>query len=97
MRARAMRWSEEGLLLQEEMRRVLSFVVWQAGWWLDRQAPHDGLSPPEAEGIAAYSIRQAALCQALHDNFASRWSGVGLLVSHRKRHSDVAGPRSIPI
>jgi hypothetical protein len=32
-RARVMRWKEELLLVQEEMRRVLEYHKWKAAWW----------------------------------------------------------------
>ncbi|KAJ7822085.1 hypothetical protein B0H14DRAFT_3471004 [Mycena olivaceomarginata] len=32
-RARKTRWCEEVMLLQEEMRRVLRYLDWEAGWW----------------------------------------------------------------
>ena len=32
-RARAHRWTEETVLLQEEMRRVVAFFEWKARWW----------------------------------------------------------------
>lgn len=52
-----MRWSEEVLLLREEMRRVLVFLEWQATWWEKRAVLHvewwaeqDGLaSCPECD------------------------------------------------
>jgi hypothetical protein len=43
-RARAMHWSEEVELLQEEMRRVLQFFGWQATWW-DSQREHRFIEP----------------------------------------------------
>ncbi|KAJ7601666.1 hypothetical protein DFH06DRAFT_939375, partial [Mycena polygramma] len=35
-RARAERWREEVILVEEEMRRVLEFCRWKAQWWKDR-------------------------------------------------------------
>ena len=32
-RARVMRWKEELLLIQEEMRRVIAYHKWIADWW----------------------------------------------------------------
>jgi len=28
-----MRWQEEYLLIQEEMRQTLAWFEWKAGWW----------------------------------------------------------------
>ncbi|KAF8069134.1 hypothetical protein FPV67DRAFT_1415501 [Lyophyllum atratum] len=41
-RARAMRWAEEVELVQEEMRRVLAFLSWKAGWWLEQRLSQNG-------------------------------------------------------
>ncbi|KAJ6459377.1 hypothetical protein C8R47DRAFT_1081340 [Mycena vitilis] len=38
-RARADRWQEELILLEEEMRRVLEFCSWKARWWEARVEP----------------------------------------------------------
>lgn len=35
-----MRWSEEVLLLREEMRRTLTFLEWHATWWETRGTLH---------------------------------------------------------
>jgi hypothetical protein len=36
-----MRWTEETLLLLEEMRRTLQFLDWQAGFWEERAGVSD--------------------------------------------------------
>jgi hypothetical protein len=41
-RARAMRWTEETLLLLEEMRRTLQFLDWQAKFWVERAGLLEG-------------------------------------------------------
>ncbi|KAG1893513.1 uncharacterized protein F5891DRAFT_1196364 [Suillus fuscotomentosus] len=57
--ARSLRWSEEVLLLKEEMRRVRQYLGWRAQWWLDH---HDkGI----VEGARAYAYRQSAIQHAL--------------------------------
>ncbi|KAJ7725158.1 hypothetical protein B0H14DRAFT_3519387 [Mycena olivaceomarginata] len=35
-RARAMRWTEEVDLLEEEMRHIVEFLQWRSGWWKER-------------------------------------------------------------
>ncbi|KAJ7080573.1 hypothetical protein B0H15DRAFT_953443 [Mycena belliarum] len=42
-RARRLRWREEVDLLEEEMRRVLQFTRWRAGWWRAQAALQDEL------------------------------------------------------
>ena len=32
-RARVNRWKEEVLLVKEEMRRTVAFLLWKAKWW----------------------------------------------------------------
>ncbi|KAH9829413.1 uncharacterized protein C8Q71DRAFT_888932 [Rhodofomes roseus] len=69
-RARAHRFTEEGQLLEEEMRRVVQFYEWQASWWRARMDSWEGRSAEHREGLVAYARRQAdlrvsmkALCQ----------------------------------
>jgi len=72
-RARAMRWSEEVELLQEEMRRVLQFFGWQAMWW-DSQKERRFIEPiEERDGLRAYAARQASLRHDLRQNFSRLW------------------------
>ncbi|KAJ7022257.1 hypothetical protein C8F04DRAFT_1272805 [Mycena alexandri] len=49
-RARAMRWTEEVDLLEEEMRRIQQFLTWRAGWWLERADGHQREDGPQREG-----------------------------------------------
>ncbi|KAF8873403.1 hypothetical protein BD779DRAFT_1392011, partial [Infundibulicybe gibba] len=59
--ARAFRWKEELLLLEEEMRRALEFCWWKARWWTaqcDRR--HTGDSCMD-EGLKAYAMQQAEI------------------------------------
>jgi hypothetical protein len=72
-RARAYRWCEEVGLLGEEMRRVLAYLDWQAGWWLVQGERWDGLPPDRLEGLRAYSHRQADIRRALHGHFKHMW------------------------
>jgi len=69
--ARAMRWAEEVELLQEEMRRVLCFLMWHENWWHKKGA----ISLPDnnAEGLVAYAGRQAQLRRDLTECFQSTW------------------------
>jgi hypothetical protein len=72
-----MRYTEEVQLLQEEMRRVLAFLQWQANWWREqgnrRSHAPIALDSEEAEGLLAYAERQAALRLLLHDRFKHMW------------------------
>jgi hypothetical protein len=71
--ARAERWSEEVLLTEEEMRRVLYFLDWKARWWTD-QIPLQANKPPELrEGCIAYAAKQATVLHNLALSFAQQW------------------------
>ncbi|KAJ6575811.1 hypothetical protein B0H10DRAFT_1837609 [Mycena sp. CBHHK59/15] len=56
-RARAWRWTEEVDLLEEEMRRVLEFLKWRAGWWMSLvdQRPEVVEDVVLQEGFTAYA------------------------------------------
>ncbi|KAG1720806.1 hypothetical protein EDB19DRAFT_1898410 [Suillus lakei] len=58
-RAQEACWSEELLLLLEEMRRVLMFLTWQGTW---------------CKGSRAYANRQSMLCEAMLDKFRQCWA-----------------------
>ncbi|KAJ7211675.1 hypothetical protein GGX14DRAFT_564905 [Mycena pura] len=59
-RARADRWREDLIYLEEEMRRVLMFGTWKAKWWDQQRQARFGLSSELAEGLYAYASEQAA-------------------------------------
>ena len=74
-----MRWSEEVLLLQEEIKRVLEYMSWFSNWWTSHAAPpsestaHD---PFLSEGLSAYAAKQADLRLLLHNHFEMLWKDV---------------------
>lgn len=72
-RARAMRWSEEIILLQEEMRRVLAYHAWHARWWDDQSFRCVGLSEEQTEGLAAYAHRQAKVYRGMRLVCETAW------------------------
>ena len=76
-RARAMRWSEEVLLLQEEMRRVLEYMSWFANWWTSHAAlPSTAHDPYLSEGLTAYAAKQEDLRLSLRNHFETLWKDV---------------------
>lgn len=83
--ARYQRWSEEVLLLAEEMRRVLVFLEWKAQWWLGEVPRRDNVRRDIADGINAYTHRQSELFRGLARSFLSLWypiiTGAGLQTS----------------
>jgi hypothetical protein len=76
-----MGWSEEVLLLREEMRRVLEFLEWHAGWWEDRRSLHSVLKPELAEGMLAYSSKQASIRRSIGASFNSLWRSSDELIN----------------
>ncbi|KZP28679.1 hypothetical protein FIBSPDRAFT_728847 [Athelia psychrophila] len=73
MQARADRWSEEGIWLVEEMRRILSYFEWKANWWCRQHDRRTDASPDAMRGLNAYADKQAALVTALGHSFAQKW------------------------
>ncbi|KAL0952230.1 hypothetical protein HGRIS_006520 [Hohenbuehelia grisea] len=63
-RARAMRWSEEAELLQEEMCRVSRFFDWHAGWWLEQQGSVLG-DAAQCQGPAGIRTESARLIYSI--------------------------------
>ena len=70
-RARMMRWKEEVLIIQEEMRRVLSYQQWKAVWWKERISIHS--DPAITSGISGYAHKQAAICLQMAEQCAVYW------------------------
>lgn len=71
-RARANRAREEVLLLKEEMRRVIEFLKWKSQWWLSK-AEDRPADDALAEGLLAYSHKQARLHEGLSQHFRTIW------------------------
>ncbi|KAJ7870848.1 hypothetical protein B0H13DRAFT_2236440 [Mycena leptocephala] len=72
-RARADRWREELVLLDEEMRRVLVYCEWKANWWDERRASRLEVSRELAEGLYAYAAEQAARERAWREKWSTKW------------------------
>ncbi|TFK59939.1 hypothetical protein BDN72DRAFT_780066 [Pluteus cervinus] len=82
--ARAKRWQEEVLLLQEEMRRVLMFLESEAQTWKSRIGfSKEGMDKPTTEGLAAYAFHQSALRLELKSHFEDMWKEVDELVRQK--------------
>jgi hypothetical protein len=69
-------WEEEVQLVQEEMRRVLAFLLWQAQWWMERRMANSTTSSDQMEGYVAYASRQAALWIKMRDRLFVTWHHV---------------------
>nr|GAT50926.1 predicted protein [Mycena chlorophos] len=92
-RARSLRWSEELDLLEEEMRRILQFLIWRADWWDERASLREnntetaGDSTELREGLHAYSARQAALQRELSEAFKRDWQNLPAFIADARARS----------
>jgi hypothetical protein len=71
--ARVKRWREEVLLLQEEMRRCLVTLDYQADLWT-KQAKIDNFDGERLEGASAYGHYQASVRRSIAARFQHLWS-----------------------
>ena len=61
-------------MLKEEMRRVIAFLDWKAGWWIDRRGTRKDITNKDLlEGLSAYAEVQADLQRMLKEEFCSIW------------------------
>jgi hypothetical protein len=75
-RARAERWREEVILLEEEMRRTLEYCDWRARWWEDQILLRTTNSSALNEGLHAYAKEQAETDRSRAVAWAARWAPV---------------------
>ncbi|KAJ7310802.1 hypothetical protein DFH08DRAFT_655482, partial [Mycena albidolilacea] len=68
--------SDELILLEEEMQRVLEFCAWKAHWWDDRAEARSNVTPELAEGLRAYALAQAARERAWELDWRNKWAAV---------------------
>ncbi|KAJ7098218.1 hypothetical protein C8R43DRAFT_1092381 [Mycena crocata] len=72
-RARAERWREELVLLEEEMRRTIEFGRWRGEWWLEATS----VEPPTAEvgeGLTAYADECSRTEMERADMLEGKWA-----------------------
>jgi hypothetical protein len=74
--ARAARWREELLLLEEEMCRSIAFSLWHAQWWRNRASGLDGVPGHVAEGLCAYAVEQSDAEERRVMNWTAKWTAV---------------------
>ena len=72
-RARMMRWKEQLLIVQEEMRRVIEYLRWKAAWWQARTSLRSHYDNGIVSGISGYANKQAAICSRMAEQCASYW------------------------
>ncbi|KAJ7834491.1 hypothetical protein B0H13DRAFT_2426871 [Mycena leptocephala] len=72
-RSRKIRWSEEVMLLREEMRRVLRYLGWQETWWRERVDTRPDVTRGVRAGARAYAMKEAAWHGKLAGFFRTKW------------------------
>lgn len=72
-KARLSRWEEEVQLVEEEMRRVVEYLKWKAGWWRNQRDWGVQGDSTVRLGISAYAEKQAALLTQLATSCAEAW------------------------
>lgn len=66
-------WVEEYVLTVEEMRCILEFCDWKAGWWTQHASLCTDVSAALQSGLRAYAHKQAAVYRDLNQSFARKW------------------------
>jgi hypothetical protein len=94
VRARALRWIEETILIPEEMRRVLAFSEWKAWWWLRQAQKRSNISPALHSGLSAYAHKQASIYRQRACHFGGQWLP---LLKENGIHPDWATKFSTPV
>jgi hypothetical protein len=72
-KARADRWSEEVILVREEMRRVIQYFDWKANWWVSQADCRTEASLGLKQGLHAYAYKQAIMYRRMAVAYALRW------------------------
>ncbi|PPR08116.1 hypothetical protein CVT24_010770 [Panaeolus cyanescens] len=73
-RARCLRWEEEIQLVEEEMRRVVSYLRWKASWWESQATQRSDADNDVYLGLSAYAHKQALYNHALADHCQLYWT-----------------------
>ncbi|KAJ7126214.1 hypothetical protein C8R44DRAFT_618370 [Mycena epipterygia] len=90
-RARKVRWVEEVMLLREEMRRVLRYLVWQTAWWEERSEARSEVSPEVASGLRAYALKQGRWHEEVGGFFRTKWNVPSQTAGQQLAAMEVAG------
>lgn len=72
-RASMMRWKEELLIVEEEMRRVIAYHGWKAAWWRDQCVLQSQGDPTVLSGLSGYANKQAEICTLVAERCALYW------------------------
>jgi hypothetical protein len=61
------------MLLREEMRRVLRYLTWEAGWWEGQADLRTDVDSALQSGLRGYAAKQARWRLRLRDYFRQKW------------------------
>ncbi|KAJ7216212.1 hypothetical protein C8J57DRAFT_1440543 [Mycena rebaudengoi] len=73
-RARSLRWKEELVLLDEEMRRTIEYGKWWPAWWEERR--EQALDEVVGEGRRAYAAEGMVMELARSSALEAKWNGI---------------------
>ena len=73
MDACAERWKEEVTLLQEEMKRVITFLKWKAANWCSLIPQRKEVSQELHSGLHAYVNKEASMYDQFALKFVQLW------------------------
>ncbi|KAI5894719.1 uncharacterized protein SCHCODRAFT_02598112 [Schizophyllum commune H4-8] len=91
-KARARRWYEEVVLLEEEMRRSVVHCHWVSGQWGHRGSKRTTATTAELkEGLAAYAAEQSSVWEALAEKMSRTWEQCSRAARAHLRTMDAEG------
>lgn len=83
------------------MRRVLAYLGWKSGDWLQKGCPTAVSSltscPHRADGLRAYASRQAKVFSDIRNHFLGIWTGLELPREHLTEPVYPVDPNSDPM
>ena len=74
--ARAIRWKEEILLVEEEMRRSLEFGRWLGSRWMQRASIRTAITSHLQEGLVAYAAEMADMEHRRMVSWERTWASI---------------------
>lgn len=63
-------------LLEEEMRRTLSYCRWRVSWWSQQTERLGSVGPALAEGLVAYAMQQMSFETRRAATWETKWFSV---------------------
>jgi hypothetical protein len=73
VRARMLKWQEELLIMQEEMRQVIAYHMWKVAWWREMGSLRTNSDLTILSGLLGYAHRQAAIHSRMAEQCVLHW------------------------